>query len=147
MKIANITQHAATPEQVQDRVFDLLPEDRERLHKLITFPAQYTRQDLEVSAEGIVNLLKEYDCYSCMIGGMPSFMSVLEKALVKAGVAVCYARTERVSVDQAQPDGSVRKVAVFRHAGLYWASERMFACPYCSRSECIAYTHGESICG
>ena len=147
MKIANITQHVSTDEQRTEGVFDLFPEDRARLTAMLTFDPQYTRKDLEVAAEEIVGLLKEYDCYSAMIGGMPSFMSVLEKALIKAGVAVCYARSERVSIDQVQADGSVRKVATFRHAGLYWASQAMHACVYCSRSQCIAYTNGESICG
>lgn len=147
MNIINLTQHLSTTEQQAEGVFDLRDEDRARLTAMLTFDPQYTRKDLEFAAEEIVGLLKEYDCYRAMVGGMPSFMPILERALVAAGVAVGYARSERVSVDQAMPDGTVRKVATFKHVGMYWASEYMHACPYCSRSECIAYTHGESICG
>lgn len=147
MKIANITQHSATQEQIAEGIFDLFPEDRERLNKLLTFSPQYTKVDLQEAAQGVVCILREYDCYAAMIGGLPAFMPVLERAMIEAGMAVSYARSERVSVDQQMPDGTVRKTAVFRHAGLYWASQAMHACPYCSRSDCIAYTHGESICG
>ena len=115
--------------------------------ELLTFSAQYTKADLEKSADAIVELVKAVDCHRVMIGGLPAFMPVLEATLVKAGIAVGYARSERVSEDHVQPDGSVKKVATFKHAGLYWSSVLMNACIYCSRSDCIAYTHGESICG
>jgi hypothetical protein len=52
-----------------------------------------------------------------MIGGAPYLMAPLESALRAHGITPVYAFSVRESVDQVQPDGSVRKVAVFRHAG------------------------------
>lgn len=147
MKVVNLTQHLATKEQIEEGVFDLPEGLREKLVKALIFPAQYTKADLEVAAQEVVNLVKEVDNFRVMIGGMPSLMPVLEKALIKEGVAVSYARTERVSVDQAQADGSVKKVSVFQHAGLYWSSEMMHACCYCGSRNCVSFSHGESICG
>ena len=54
---------------------------------------------------------------SAMIGGAPWMMSALEGALLDAGVQPVYAFSVRESVEQVQPDGSVRKVNVFRHVG------------------------------
>lgn len=147
MNIVNLTQHVSTDEQKLEGIFDLRDEDRQHLISLLTFDPRYTKQDLEDAADAVVNLVKKIDCHRAMIGGMPSFMAPLERALIEAGVAVGYARSERVSVDQQMPDGSVRKTAIFKHVGMYWASERMFACCYCGSAKCIAWTHGESICG
>ena len=147
MNVVNLTQHLSTTEQQAEGVFDLPEHLREKLVKALTFSAQYCRADLEAAALEVVSLVKEVDCHRAMIGGMPSFMAPLERALIEAGVAVGYARSERVSVDQVQADGTVRKTAIFKHVGMYWASERMFACCYCGRASCVAWTHGESICG
>ena len=48
---------------------------------------------------------------------MKNDMSALEKALVDYGVCPYYAFSRRESVEEVQADGSVRKTAVFRHAG------------------------------
>lgn len=52
-----------------------------------------------------------------MIGGAPYLMGPLAEALREHGLEPVFAFTERVSVDEPQADGSVRKVAVFRHSG------------------------------
>ena len=147
MNVINLTQHRATAEQIKDGVFDLPDQLRNRLVELITFPADYSRADLETAADAIVEIVKSVDCYRVMIGGLPAFMAPLEAALIKEGVAVCYARSERVSEDHVQPDGSVKKIAVFKHVGMYWASQYIHACPYCGRRNCVAFSHGESNCG
>lgn len=54
---------------------------------------------------------------AAMIGGAPWMMRALEDALLDMGVPAVYAFSVRESIEQTQPDGSVRKVAVFRHAG------------------------------
>ena len=54
-----------------------------------------------------------------MIGGLPPLMAHLERALLQVGLTPCYARSERESVEETLADGSVRKVAVFRHLGFY----------------------------
>lgn len=52
-----------------------------------------------------------------MIGGAPFLMASLERALAAVQMRAVYAFSVRVSAEQAQPDGSVRKVQTFRHAG------------------------------
>lgn len=52
-----------------------------------------------------------------MIGGAPYLMGPLAEALKEHGLEPVFAFTERVSVDEPQADGSIRKVAVFRHSG------------------------------
>lgn len=44
-------------------------------------------------------------------------MRALEDALANVGVQPVYAFSVRESVEQTQPDGSVRKINVFRHSG------------------------------
>ena len=44
-------------------------------------------------------------------------MAPLEDALRRVGIVPLYAFSIRESLDQIQPDGSVRKTAVFRHQG------------------------------
>ena len=56
-----------------------------------------------------------------MIGGMPSFMPVLESVLVSKGLKVGYACTDRVSKDIIK-DGEVVKTSIFVHAGMYWVN-------------------------
>lgn len=52
-----------------------------------------------------------------MLGGAPFLMAPLERAFVEAGWRVLYAFSRRESVEEPQPDGSVRKTAVFKHIG------------------------------
>ena len=52
-----------------------------------------------------------------MIGGAPFFMAALESALRDVGVTPIYAFSKREVVEEPQSDGSVKKTAVFRHAG------------------------------
>ena len=44
-------------------------------------------------------------------------MSALESALLDECITPMYAFSVRDSVEQTQPDGSVRKVNVFKHIG------------------------------
>ena len=52
-----------------------------------------------------------------MIGGAPYFMSTLEKVLKEHGFTPLYAFSKRESIEEKMPDGSVKKVQVFRHIG------------------------------
>ena len=52
-----------------------------------------------------------------MIGGAPWLMSSIENALRDHRITPIYAFSVRESAEQVQPDGSVRKVNIFRHAG------------------------------
>ena len=55
--------------------------------------------------------------FGAMIGGAPYLMERLAKRLREFEITPLYALTERVSVEETLPDGSVRKTAVFEHLG------------------------------
>ena len=128
MSILNLTQHNATLDQKAEGIIDFPVDFQVALKGLLTFPTQYTRKDLECRALQIHELIRDFCGPSkevldgVMIGGMPSFMPVLEATLISKGIRVGYACTERKSVDKTLPDGSVQKTAVFVHAGMYWAN-------------------------
>lgn len=52
-----------------------------------------------------------------MIGGAPYLMAPLERMLKKSGYRPVYSFSERRSVEETLPDGSVKKTAVFAHVG------------------------------
>lgn len=117
-KIANITQHMASPEQQKEGVVNGCDSLRQWVAEKLTFSATYTAEDMNLAAKELAEWAAE-NYQAAMIGGMPSFMPVLQQALLTAGVDVYYARSERVSQDQRQPDGSVRKIAIFKHLGFF----------------------------
>ena len=125
--ILNLTQHNATADQINVGINDLTVDFQTALKGLLTFPTQYTRADLEYRALQIHELIRDFCGTSeevlegVMIGGMPSFMPVLESVLISKGIKVGYACTERKSVDK-EVDGKIIKTAVFVHAGMYWAN-------------------------
>ncbi len=65
--------------------------------------------------------LNSYYGVAVMLGGAPWLMPALEKAAHLMGLSVCYAFSKRVSEEQHQPDGTVRKVNTFKHQGFIWA--------------------------
>lgn len=126
MKILNLTQHPATPEQVEAGVFD--SSQREELAKLLTFEELPTHSEISERAfEIAVFARREYNQNpfdAVMIGGAPFLMAHLEWELKPDqdgfdGFAprILYAFSKRESIEQVQPDGSIRKVNVFRHTG------------------------------
>ena len=127
MAILNLTQHNATADQLAAGIIDLPVDFQIVLKDLLTFPTQYTRDDLEYRALQIHELVRDFCGTSkevlegVMIGGMPSFMPVLESVLISKGIKVGYACTERQS-DDKEVDGKVVKTAIFVHAGMYWAN-------------------------
>ena len=125
MAILNLTQHNATADQLAAGIIDLPAEFKQELAEIITFPALYTKHDLELRARRVYSLILDLPCDipvdGVMIGGMPSFMPVLEKELVECGFRVGYACTERQSVDK-EVDGKIIKTAIFVHVGMYWAN-------------------------
>ena len=117
--ILNLTQHSASADQIAVGVSDLPEADRAHLVRLLTVDALPTRAEIEARCDDIATLasLHEPVAAQAMIGGAPWMMSALESALLDVGIEPLYAFSVRESMDQHQPDGSVRKVAVFRHAG------------------------------
>lgn len=114
--IYNLTQHQATPEQVAQGVVDLEPTDRDQLRALLTFEEIPSKEEIEQRAEAIANLAY-WDADSAMIGGAPYLMPALSTALKNRKIQPVYAFSKRESLDMPQEDGSVRKVAVFKHVG------------------------------
>ena len=118
MFILNLTQHASTPEQ---GCYDLQRQDLADLKRLLTFQSLPTRQEILYRAAVIADLadatIGDTPTRAAMIGGAPFLMGPLEAALKERGITPLYAFSVRESVDEALPDGSVRKVAVFRHRG------------------------------
>ena len=118
--ILNLTQHPASPEQIEAGVVDLPSEIREAVIALLTVNILPTRQEIEARCADIATLAataQEAHPVQAMIGGAPWMMACLEGALMDQGIQPVYAFSVRESVEQPQPDGSVRKINVFRHAG------------------------------
>jgi hypothetical protein len=133
--ILNLTQHAATPDQVEAGIVDLPSTEKAELVKLLTFDTIPSHKEIFDRADQIADLaLKVLEQYFsnkyiglgadlsapndyAMIGGAPYLMGPLEKSLETHHINPLYAFSVRDSVDQIQPDGSTKKVAVFRHGG------------------------------
>lgn len=49
--------------------------------------------------------------------GSPAFQYVLGRLTSDEYINVVYAHSERESIDEVQPDGSVKKISVFKHKG------------------------------
>jgi hypothetical protein len=142
-RILNLTQHTATPEQIAAGVTfgELSPEQIMEIRSLLSFETLPSSSEVAQRAQQIAKIAScaiwreksalpyaqewageplhtEANCFEyAMIGGAPYLMAPLESALRAHGITPVYAFSVRESVDQVQPDGSVRKVAVFRHAG------------------------------
>lgn len=116
--IVNLTQHPATAEQLAAGVVDLETEQRAHLQALLTFDSLPSEDELSERAKRIATLASGHATASAaMIGGAPYLMAPLQYWLERAGITPVYAYSVRASEEQAQPDGSVRKVNIFRHAG------------------------------
>lgn len=115
MKILNLTQHAATPDQIAAGVVE--PADKQLVQALITFDELPSAKELVAKAKALAQMAA-YDRFdTVMIGGAPYFMTPLERALRERGIKPLYAFSKRESVEEVQQDGSIKKIQVFRHAG------------------------------
>lgn len=119
MQILNLTQHKATAAQIAAGVVD--SEKESLLQKILEVHLNFEnlpeKRELESRARLIANAAKRECATHAMIGGAPFFMPFLERALQEKGIKPLYAFSKRVSVEEVQADGSVRKVNVFRHIG------------------------------
>ncbi len=126
--ILNLTQHNATAEQKAQLVVE--PRmTKEKIKKLLTFEEIPSKEEIESRANELAEIaVSEASHYAgetdnevwitrVLLGGAPFFMGALEKAVRECGFTPVYAFSKRESVDQPQPDGSVKKIAVFRHLG------------------------------
>lgn len=115
--IINLTQHAATPEQVNTGVVDFTGNTLEALKSNITFNTMPNKKAIVERAERVAALAASHGFTKAMIGGAPYFMSALETALKEKGITPMYAFSERISKEEQMPDGTVRKINVFKHQG------------------------------
>lgn len=111
--IINLTQHAASSEQVNQGVFNA----EVNLTETLTFDGIPSKAEIKARAEALVTIALEADASSAMIGGAPYLMAPLENALKEAGIRPLYAFSERESVEKTMPDGTVRKINIFKHLG------------------------------
>ena len=116
--ITNLTQHAPSPDQLAEGVGQPLAGVAE----LLNFTTLPSTEEVRERARKIALLAQKADAHHVMIGGAPFLMGPLTEALLAQGMNPMFAFTERVSEEQAQPDGSTKKVSVFKHAG--WVAAR-----------------------
>jgi hypothetical protein len=109
----NLTQHTATLEQGC-----VEPFDKAKVMELLTFGLKdiHPSQIWERASE-LAKIAKESGETAAMIGGAPYLMGPLETALRANGITPLYAFSIRESAEELQPDGSIKKTNVFRHAG------------------------------
>ena len=129
--IINLTQHAATAEQVAVGVVDLPAEQREALIDALTFESIPDAGEIRARAHDIAELA----CFNglggddgddpfpshAMIGGALWLMAPLAKELRLRSIEPVFAFSVRETEETVQPDGSVKKVAIVRHAGFVQA--------------------------
>ena len=128
--ILNLTQHQSTADQQAAGVVDLPEAAHASLQKLLTFDNLPSGYDLYERAVAITQLAEDnipageykfhYDV-SAMIGGAPYLMSYLERELNKKLISPVYAFSRRVVEEKHNTDGTVSKVAVFKHDGFVQA--------------------------
>ncbi|MHC1597434.1 MAG: hypothetical protein ACXQT3_03860 [Methermicoccaceae archaeon] len=118
VEILNLTQHRPTPAQVEQGVVEHpSAEVREKIKELLTFEELPTPELVRARARALAEIAADTGAEAAMIGGAPYLMPPLEQELRKRGIKPLYAFSRRESVEEVQPDGSVRKTQVFRHLG------------------------------
>ena len=115
MKILNLTQHNATPDQVAAGVIE--PQNKKAIQALITFLTAPSKEEMVTRAIELACILDQEGCSSCMIGGAPYFQGTLEKVLKEFGFKPLYSFTERKVVETTNEKGEVVKTATFAHVG------------------------------
>lgn len=116
MKILNLTQHAATAEQVAAGVIDLEAKLASKVREVLTFEAIPSRDEMELRAEDLAALCHDLGFKKAMIGGAPFFMAFLENAMKNWDIQPLYAFSKRESVEK-EINGKVVKTNVFKHVG------------------------------
>lgn len=118
MTILNLTIHDATPEQKAAGVRE--PVNKSMVKELLLFTSLPERYEISRRAVALANVVKKFENFEgkVMIGGAPYLLPVLEYTLSEiANCTPVYAYTDRESVEEPQPDGTVIKKTVFRHKG------------------------------
>lgn len=119
--------HVPTPQQVEEltemgQLLFLRDIDPEMMKRISDSPS--TEEELEELARDFMRL----DCLPfettvdknialVQPAGSPAFQLMLGRCMDQMQIQVMYAHSERVSMDEPQPDGTVKKVSTFQHKG------------------------------
>jgi hypothetical protein len=117
MRILNLTQHAATPEQIKAGVFEPSADDKEVIRSLLTFNLLPGPWDFRIRARRLAEIVLAAGFNRAMIGGAPYLMPALVAELKRCSIEPLAAYSLRESVEQTLADGAVEKTMVFRHKG------------------------------
>lgn len=132
--IINLTQHKMTGDQYQYNGTKLkeltyeIPEEQEEHEKelkaLLNFHELPTKDSINLRVMQITAYALDYFMGAdvennryALIGGAPYLTAPLAEMLKKVGITPLYAFSKRESVETTQPDGSVVKTSIFKHAG------------------------------
>ncbi len=118
MTVYNATQHDASLTQIEAGIRDLDHDTALEVRALSTFKGIPSGEFLVSNAELVATKLEKAGVKTAMIGGAPFFMAHLERALFDKEIQPVYAFSDRVSTEQVQEDGTIRKVSEFKHMGL-----------------------------
>lgn len=110
--ILNLTQHHGTTDQGV-----VEPTNKTKVIELLTFNTLPTIGELNARASELAIIAVREGADEAMIGGAPYLMAPLEGALYRAGVTPVYAFSVRESKEEILPDGNIKKISVFKHAG------------------------------
>lgn len=114
-KILNLTQHTATPAQLEAGVVE--PTNKAEISALLTFDTLQSVSEASGRARRLAYIVEENGCDSAMIGGAPFFMGILADTLNYYKVSPLFAFSVRRNIEETLPDGSVKKSSVFEHGG------------------------------
>ena len=116
-RILNLTQHKATPSQINEGVVEPDEEIKARIRRLLTFDELPTVKEIERRAEELAKIVEQLGFKKAMIGGAPYLIVPLEEALLWRGIQPLYAFSKRQVEEQQLPDGTVIKKQIFKHLG------------------------------
>ena len=74
-----------------------------------------SRSECRVLAESISEIAENKNAKIIQLGGSPMFL-VMASSVIGNGRMI-FANSERISEDIPQPDGSVKKISIFKHKG------------------------------
>lgn len=121
MIILNLTQHSATPDQIAAGVVDPPADLHAQVRAALTFTELPAAEMLRAAARTLSRLARQGADLTggdlVMVGGPGWLMPVLAARLRLEGLEPVHAFSRRESAEEKQADGSIRKVAVFRHLG------------------------------
>lgn len=115
MRIINLTQHVATPDQIQAGVFE--PSDKAKVQSLLTFEELPTDLDIANRARQLAIVARASGAEAAMIGGASYLIWCLEEELISKRVRPLHAFSKRVVTETTAPSGVVIKNNVFQHVG------------------------------